>query len=461
MPGLGIALAAIAAGIAAALSLMTPKQRAKVINIYGNWIGGALGTIAPLLDEFSGQVGGIVRLLASHIKLDGAPIMRDMKEPFSEVARAGFHAVSSGLLNKSKAGPEDWETNAADAIADAFGFGLASHSVAAAFESIFPEKLNTLNGIAPALGTLAGFEEVTGAALKPLFEATITRGARYSFNRKLRNIFPVPFAGAQLYARRLITETQLRNLFALAGLHPDFEDATVKGVYRPISPRALSTLATDTEFDWDKLREAMRYGGSREQDIDLMIAAFQAKALQSFQAQARAAVIANYEFGIIADIDLASDLDAIDQATDRRTLVRMTMLDKRLLEMTKDYLADWDAQVASGEISLVQYQTALHGIGIVDPRLTSLVAKAEGKMSARGFTRELAAETAAAHRTQLLAVQAAMTGYKNRALDEKQLTAALLLAGVSAAQAALYLALAKARGQKKLPKNSTPPASGA
>lgn len=416
---------------------------------------GAVSAAVPAISDLAKTLPDIVKQTQSILTPLASPLVDSLKDSMAVVAKSGFDKVSSGLLAKTKAGPEDWEANAAEAVGDAFGFGLASFLTSTAFEECLPKDANSLNGLGSILATMAGLEEVTGAALGPLFEATITRGARYSFNRKLRNLFPVPQAGAELYARRLITQVQLKNLFALAGLHPDFEDATVKAAFRPVRPMALASLGDDLNFDWNKLRDAMRFSGNREADIDLMVLAFQEKALKSYKSAARAAVLANYEAGIVADLDLASDLDAIDQATDQRTLVHMTALDKRLLAITKDYLADWDAQVEAGEISIVQYQTALHGLGIVDPVLSALVAKAEGKISARGFRQELAAQTLAAHRTQLLAVQAAMTGYKNRKLDEKQLVAALLAAGVGAAQAALYLELAKARGQKKLPKSTT------
>jgi hypothetical protein len=220
----------------------------------------------------------------------------------------------------------------------------------------------------------------------------------------------------------------------------------------------LSSLGDDQEFDWNKLRDTLRFGGLREEDIDLMIQAFQARALKTFRSAARAALLANYEFGLVADQDLAGDLDAIDQATDHRTLIRMAALDRRILEITKDYLSQWDAELDAGAISLQQYETALHGLGIVEPRFSALVAKATGRVTARGFTLAAHEQQRAAQRAQTVAVAAAMTGYRNRKLDDKALTAALLAAGVAPATAALYLSLAQARGQKKAPAAPAPAA---
>ena len=69
-------------------------------------------------------------------------------------------------------------------FADAAGFGLSSFAVSAAFESIFPEKLNTLNSVGPMLATLAGFEEVTKAGISPMLYAFIGQPARYDANQQ-------------------------------------------------------------------------------------------------------------------------------------------------------------------------------------------------------------------------------------------------------------------------------------
>ena len=72
----------------------------------------------------------------------------------------------------------------------AFGAGLASHAVTMGFEALLPEKLNTFNAFGPAIAELAGFAEVTGHVLDPLYSNAFGKSAEYYYRGKYKPDYP-------------------------------------------------------------------------------------------------------------------------------------------------------------------------------------------------------------------------------------------------------------------------------
>jgi hypothetical protein len=150
--------------------LFDPKGKQKVANFVANFIGGALGIAVPLLNDLEGQLSPIASAFLTSLNANGGNLLNILRDPAAAVAQTAFTDVADKLSSLPSDLPEDAPIAAGVAIGEAFGFGLGSAGVAALFEAMFPEKLNSLDGIAPMLSKLAGFDEVAAAVREPLYE---------------------------------------------------------------------------------------------------------------------------------------------------------------------------------------------------------------------------------------------------------------------------------------------------
>src|SRR5208282_4913222 len=153
---------------------------------------------------------------------------------------------------------------AGQAISDAFALGMSSAAVSASFEALFPERLNTLNGIGPMLASMAGFADVYAAIREPLFRAAFGKSAEYRFNAQFTPNLPDAHTSAQWLARGIITVTQYNVLYAASGIKSGYFTAMTEAAYRPLQPRMFATLIGDSTFPEAQVRDAMQFAGIRQ-----------------------------------------------------------------------------------------------------------------------------------------------------------------------------------------------------
>ncbi len=444
--------AAIIAGLAlwgVLISIFDPKGLPKVRNLIANWVGGALGATGALLKDFEGVLLPIVNTFLKAFNDFGGPIRDAVTVPAGIVAGEAFTRKVESLTKHGLSTPDNAAAAATAAMSDAFGFGIASAVVTGAFEAVFPEKLNTFNAAGPILAHMAGFKEVAEKVLDPLYEAAFGKSLQYHYRALFKPELPSEKDAVEWHARRLLDDKALRKVFGFSGLKDEYETPFVASAYRPISPFIMSGIADDTTFDEAAAAEAARFIGYRESDVQLLLRALREKSVKALKQQVLGAVLANIEAGIESESEIDGVLTFLGRTTDAPTLLIDVAREKRLLKMTLDYKAGWDKAVDAGEITPAAYENALIALGFIDPMLSALAARAQMTVAAKGFVQAEKAAERLQHERQRVALQDAMLGYKNGDLNAVGLLAALLLAGIDAALAALYVQLAVERGVKK------------
>ena len=255
--------------------LFDPKGAQRVGQFVANIVRGALGIATPLLAEVEGTLSPVVVAFADSLQANGGALRSLLQAPLEDFAGAALTAAQKSLEGKTNIHPGDQVTIAATAFADAAAFGLGSFAVSAAFEAAFPEKLNTLNSLGPMLATLSGFEEITHAALAPVFYAGIAQPARYDANSKFRSLLPDLMTARIMLSRRLITQDQFNTLVAYAGLSPDWVAADTALSYRPIQARALATAIVDTPFPTSTMTAILQDNGFSDGNVQFMLTVLQ------------------------------------------------------------------------------------------------------------------------------------------------------------------------------------------
>src|SRR5208282_2440415 len=138
--------------------------------------------IQPLLKELGPDLAAIVTAFTEAVSTTGPSLVKTVAAPLGAFAASSIGTVIGNLEGITESTAANCVEQAGQAISDAFALGMSSAAVSASFEALFPERLNTLNGIGPMLASMAGFADVSAAIREPLFRAAFGKSAEYKFN---------------------------------------------------------------------------------------------------------------------------------------------------------------------------------------------------------------------------------------------------------------------------------------
>lgn len=409
---------------------MTGTQQKKLISSVTNVVRAGIHGAIVLLHDAEPYIEPIVVEFAASIKKYGKTIARDLKDPAADMAQFALKTATNSLETKTNIKPADWSSIAGDAMADAFGFGLASFSTAAAFEAVFPEKLNTLNGLAPMLATLSGFDEVTKAALRPVLINGIAVPAGYDSNSKFRSRLPAQALALSMYSRRKITAGELETLLGFAGLSPDWTAPVTADAFKPIQPRALATAIQDTPFPHDQMLEVLQDNGYSDAHAQFMLDLLEYNSTKNLRNAYVSEAVLAYKDGVMADSELDDILTSVGWSDQAKQFVRSRALLQRRVTLAQAAEKQIAPQIVAGVISedvgLQQLEAA--GIQPWYAELQSTLAGVRATIAAAKKTLREEQKLELARQRNL--TRAAVAEYQRGVLDEAGLTAALLLLGL-------------------------------
>jgi len=425
-----ISLAGLIIGLGAIYNALGDKNRAMVANWIANWTHAGFDASIPVLNALQTTLGPITAAFVAAFEQYGGPIATDVRAPIAAVARDAFQTSTLGLTTSGESTPDNALQVASDAMADAFGFGISSAAVTAAFEAVFPEKLNVLNGVGPALAKMAGFDEVAAAVRDPLYENAFGKSLQYHFRGVFKPDLPSEFDAVLWHGRRLLTDDQLRIVFKYSGLKAEYEDPFVKSAFRSVQPRAIATAIQDVPFPRDTMRELLEFGGYRDKDINLMLDAFEGASTRNVRNQYLSATVTAAERGTLTPAEVDSNLTDLNFSDQAKHWVQLTIATRKLEQLAELYRKSISEDYKYGLITDAQYVPSLEAIGIAQADADAHYAVdsavklgREAAIAAREAAREAAAVTRAASRAALL-------NYQVGNFDAAALAAALAVAGV-------------------------------
>lgn len=437
--------------IAIALSVIgligTERGRSYCQFVYDNFKRGNFAVIIPHLTDFAPALHSIEQIAKQLFTQYGIPLANDLAGPFQGLAKSLLTAQQGALASLGLSTPANAKDAAAEAFTVAFGAGISSAAVTALFEAVFPEKLNTLNGVGPMIAQMAGFKEVARNTLQPLYSAAFGVSLEYEYLSQFRPKQIDLGAARAAFSRRLISQAQFEQLAQLHGLAPQWVATEEAAAYRPISPFVLARAVDDTNVDLNPILDAMHFAGYRDADITGMVNALENASLKSAREEFLKAAEANYINGLITQDEWQQLLNFLNISGKAQNLIEGAAIHKRLKLLAETYKKGWDAELLAEKITVADYRVALAGLGYDSPNIDALVGSMSQRLDAIEFKSESAITKAQRRKDQELAVTAAMTAYKRNEIDLPALSAALLVAGLDVATAALYVALATARGR--------------
>ena len=432
-------LATIATSLYAIYSMLTPGGKSYVVNWVANLYTAAFENIAPLLKLLGVELQPVEKALVSAFQTYGPPIAADLNAPLTALAEATLKATTAAVSTLPLSTPDNAIAGAAEAFAGAFGNGLSSAGVAALFEAIFPEKLNTLNGLAPMIAKMAGFDEVAAAVLRPLYDAAFGRSLTYHYRSLFKPELPEESDAVEWHSRRLLTDAQLSTIFGFSGLKPEYETPFIASAYRGLNPRTFATMFVDEPVPTDAITAAAQFYGLRDDDITFLLAAINRNSTKTVRSQYLTAAVRSAELGTMTPADLDGVLTSLNFSDDAKSWVQLTVATRKLEQLAELYRKSISEAYRYGQITDDQYVPALEaiGIGAADAQAHYAI----DSIALRGRTALAAAKAESrleASRTRA-ATQAAVAAYRTGTFDEAALSAALIAAGVDPAIAAFIV----------------------
>ncbi|HKN08954.1 MAG TPA: hypothetical protein VJ376_05670, partial [Pseudomonadota bacterium] len=358
-------------------ALFVPGGNKHVAQFVSNVVKGVLGVATPLLTDLETDLAPIVRAFTTAMTTSGKGIAADLELPLRKFAHGALDAASTSLEGRTNIKPSDWKEIASTAFADAAAFGLGSFAVSAAFEAVFPEKLNTLNSLGPMLATLSGFAEVTDAALRPLFYAGIAQPARYDANSKFRSLLPDLMHASVMYSRRQIDLATYGTLLACAGLSPDYVTPMTSVAYRPIQPRALATAIQDTAFPTDTMREILEDNALSPEHVNFYLEVLEVNSTRNVRNSYITEALTAYGAGVVSDTELDQILSGVNWSDTAKQLAKNRALLQRRVLLAKEVEASVLPMVAGGYMTPDAALHQLESAGVQDWLATLKITLAE------------------------------------------------------------------------------------
>jgi hypothetical protein len=433
-----------------ALNIFGKDAQQMFLNYFTNVINGAILAWSPIVSALGGTLEPTVRGVISQIEAHGPGIAEAIRTPISAYTRGLITAASDGLTTLGESTPDNAIASAGNAMGDAFGAGLASAGVAAAFAAIFPKELNVLDSAAPILAEMAGYKEVAGTVLEPLYANAFGRSLDYHYRSVFKPELPDEADAVQWHSRRLLNDDQLRVLFNYSGLKSEYEQPFVDNAYRAVQPRSVMALLQDVDFPLDPMRHLLEFAGWRDVDINLVLPLMQLNSTKNVRAQYLSALVRAVELGTDTPANLTRAMTDMQYSQDAQNWVQLTVAERKLEQLAELYRKSVSESYKYGTLSDAQYVPALEAIGINSADAQAhyaidSIAK-QGKILAAALKAE---ERLAAQRTSA-AMKAAIAEYRAGTIDSLALEAALLAAGVDPTIASFAVVVQTARTEGTL-----------
>jgi len=435
----------IAVAVISGYLIFTKDGRASVGWLLNNLVGGAIENAKPLLDELAPSLQSLASTVRDAFNTHGSGIVTTIGGDFQAVARTALQTQRGALASLGESTPDNALDAAAEAFTVAFGAGLTSAGVAALFESLFPEKLNTLNGVAPMLAKMAGFDEVAAEVIGPLYNAAFGKSLEYKYRSQFKPDYAKEPDAVRWHARRLLSDADLAEVFGVSGLKAKYETPFIASAYNPVSPRALATAFVDVNFPTAQVQAMMQFAGNRDADIAVMLEAFAERSTQNVRNQYLAALLTASEQGAMTQADLDSALTNLNFSDDAKGFVQLTVATKKLQQLDTLYRKSISEAYEYGLIADADYVPHLEAIGIAQADAEAHYAvdsiKKQGKAA-------IAAEKAAAQaeaKLERAGIASAVAQYRAGTLDDAGLALSLAAAGLSAPLIAYAVSIQSAR----------------
>lgn len=410
--------------------LFDPKGKERVGHLISNIVGGALSVAIPLLGGLEKDLQSVVKAFVAGFQGFGPQIRSEIEGPVTAFVQGEFNTAEANLLTLGESTPDNAINAGAVAMAAAFGFGIASHGVTAAFESVFPEKLNTFQGAGPMLSEMAGFKEIAAALRDPLYHNAFGKAAEYHYRSIFRPELPDEFDAVLWHSRRLLTDDQLRRVFHYSGLKTEYETPYIRSAYRAVQPRAIASMIQDVVFPYDQMKDLLEFAGLRDVDVHLLLDLLEQNSTKNLRGKYVDALLHAAERGTMTLADLDSHMNSLNFSALAQNYVHLTVSIRKLDQLLEIYRKQVTILYETGQLADADYVPTLEAAGIAAADAEAHYGVDSSKLRGKVLLQQERAAAGEARRLQAVAAKDAEEQFMTGHIDALALGIALAAAGV-------------------------------
>jgi len=420
--------------------------------------------VAADADTIAGEIAGPVGSAANWAESTIIKALTTERNAIQGVLEPVLEAVIRALSPPGPTSPGAIGVKPDTVLADVAAVALNLKGLATLIGLFREGAAEQLEHITEVITGFLGFEELREVQIGPLVENGIAAVAEISARNTFRQTLPGAGELTGWFARGLIEQAQERATLGFHGFDNQWMPMQEAAAFGGLQARVLIRLSASGLFSAQDLRDELTFSGMRPASQTRFLAAAPWLAVQSERNQLKATLEQAYVQGFFTDADLTQQLDQANQNVDRDALVLARVQLQKRIAFAKKLEAAYRKQFAANVITDVQYISLLEGLGLQTDWVNNQVAEDEAIMLATLARQAAAAERALERATAAEERRAAVKNYTSGNIDAAALSAALLLTGLTPAQAAAWVDLAvlqKAGGLRWTYGLQLPPAESA
>lgn len=394
--------------------------------------------VAADADTVAGDIAGPVSAAANWAESTVIKALTTERNAIQAVLEPVLEAVISALKPPGATAPGAIGVNPDTVLADVAAVALNLKALATLIGLFREGAAEQLEHITEVITGFLGFEELREVQIGPLVENGIAAVAEIQAKNTFRQSLPGAGEVTSWFARGLMPQATERGILGYNGFDDQFHPVMEAAAYSGFNARQMLRLIETDLFSAGDIADELNFAGMRPASQKRMLLAAPYLATASQRNQLNAALENAYTNGLLSDADLTSQLDQAQQNTDRDSLILQRVQIQKRVAFAHALEQAYAQELAANVITVNDYQGLLQGLGLQDDFINNRVAVGEMKLLDVETRRAAAQALALAKATASVERKAAMLNFRDGNIDTAALIAALVLTGLTAAQAAAW-----------------------
>jgi len=414
------------------------KAAADLVTLMVNTINGALS--AP-----DSELEGGMRDLGQA----GADVMELLHLPMTAIlerlANLFFQRVDEKLAGIGEVTPEGALELSGQMVAIAGGLGLGAHLFSVVAELFHPLKHLGFPQIAALLSDLANFRGIAqstiGQQLDVMLRSPMRRQALQRFRPELH---PDPIFD-QIFLERRVSDEQFRQHYRERGWTEDMIEVHRLEVFREPTPRELGLVFEDADAPDEWVQRMLTQSGYDDESIPLLLNGVRTRSTKTVRGELLAAVKKAFEAGVINLGEAEEHLRVLKLRPESLELWVAGASLGRFTREVDERKKIFEEQATVGGLTFEALQAELAGLGVDEREQTQSVNVVRARLNLESFRDVHADQKAQQRLLQSEQITRAQELFRRFQIDEVELEAEFLAAGVLEARAPELVRLAQIR----------------
>ncbi len=379
----------------------------------------------------------------------GADVMELLHLPMTAIlerlANLFFERVDERLAGIGEVTPEGALELSGKMVAIAGGLGLSAHLFSVVAELFHPLKHLGFPQIAALLSDLANFRGIAQSTIGQQMDVMLRSPVRRQALSRFRPELPPDPIFDQIFLERRVSDDAFREHYRQRGWTEETIEVHRLEVFREPTPRELGLVFEDADAPDEWVQRMLTQSGYDDESIPLLLNGVRTRSTKTVRGELLAAVKKAFEAGVINLGEAEEHLRVLKLRPETLELWVAGASLGRFTREVDERKKIFEEQAIVGGLTLEALQAELSGLGVDEREQTQSVNVVRARLNLESF-RDVHADLKAQQRLlQAEQITRAQELFRRFQIDEVELEAEFLAAGVLEARAPELVRLAQIR----------------